>query len=149
MKKADEQHGMQSNDPANDSESNDVFENPLAEREYTPTWNTLADDTGVRNRPLSTTAQSYTVVDERDASAGRRVTTSLAMHQPALPFNGGGLLVSSGEPFSGTGITRRQDISDKNTVPISIIFDRLRNLGKGNCQSPHTTTFRPTNNYEM
>nr|GEV24478.1 DNA helicase [Tanacetum cinerariifolium] len=174
MKKADEQHGMQSNDPADDSESNDVFENPLAEREYTPTcvfelhppaadvedastsrnffeWlrNTLADDTGVCNRPLSTTARSYTVVDERDASAGRRVTTSLAMHQPALPFNGGGLLVSSGEPFSGTGITRRQDISDGNTVPISMIFYRLRNLGKGNCQSPHTTTARPTNNYEM
>ncbi|GJX78674.1 hypothetical protein Tco_0326823 [Tanacetum coccineum] len=36
MKKADEHHVMQSNAPADDCESNDVFENPLAEREYTP-----------------------------------------------------------------------------------------------------------------
>ncbi|GKG33492.1 hypothetical protein Tco_0433651, partial [Tanacetum coccineum] len=53
----------------------------------------------VHNRPLSTTARSYTFVDERDAPAGRRVMTSLEMSQPAIPVNGGGLLVSSGQPF--------------------------------------------------
>ncbi|GKE61488.1 hypothetical protein Tco_1511855 [Tanacetum coccineum] len=212
MKKADEHHVMQLNAPADDCESNDVFENPLAEREYTPLIdlvslsydpsaadvedastsrnirrrlfsgaselqrfpdnaiqnrvatdrycvhvsivferlrNTLADHIGVHNRTLSTTAPSYIVVDERDATAERRVMTSLEMSQPAVPVNGGGLLVSSGQPFSGTSITRRQDIFDGTTVPISMIFNRLRNLGEANCQSPHTTTVRPNNNYEM
>ncbi|GJY44979.1 hypothetical protein Tco_0433192 [Tanacetum coccineum] len=199
MKKADEQHVIQSNAPADDCESNDVFENLLAKREYTPPIvlvflscdppaadvedartsrnvqrhlfsgafelqrlpdnaiqnrvvedkycvhvstvferlrNTLADHTGVRNRPLSTTAPSYTVVDERDAPAGRRVTTSLTMSQPAIPVNGGGLLVSFGQPFSNTGITRRQDISNGTTVPISTIFNWLRNLGDTLLYSP-------------
>nr|GEU63127.1 ATP-dependent DNA helicase PIF1-like [Tanacetum cinerariifolium] len=144
---------------ADDCESNDVFENPLAKREYTPLVelvslnydptaadiedastsqnvsktfeclrNTLANHTGVRNLPLSTMAPSYTAVDERDVPAERHVTTSLAMSQPTVPVNGGGLLVSSRQPFFGTGTTRRQDIFDRTTVPILTIFNRLRNL---------------------
>ncbi|GKA61903.1 hypothetical protein Tco_0761422 [Tanacetum coccineum] len=156
MKKADEQHGMQSNAPADDCELNDVFLNPLAEREYTPpielaikncdppaadvkdaSISRNGEDVcfqehlncnielivgGVRKRSLSATIRSYTAVDERDAPARRRVMTSLAMSQQGIPVNGGGLLVSYGEPFSGTGITRRQHISDGTNVPISIFL---------------------------
>ncbi|GKE23322.1 hypothetical protein Tco_1434834 [Tanacetum coccineum] len=131
MKKADEQHVMQSNapdddlflscdPPAADVEDartsrnvqrrlfsgafelqrlpDNAIQNRVAADRYCVhvstvfEWlrNTLADHTGVRNRPLSTTAPSYTAVDERDAPPGRRVTTSLTMSQPAVPVNGGG-----------------------------------------------------------
>ncbi|GJX62163.1 hypothetical protein Tco_0295063 [Tanacetum coccineum] len=102
MKKADEQHGMQSNAPADDCELNDVFENPLSEREYTP--------------PVELVSLSCDppAADVEDASISRNVRRHLfsgASELQRLPDN----------------TIQNRVAADKYCVHVSTVFERLRN----------------------
>ncbi|GKC58496.1 hypothetical protein Tco_1086094, partial [Tanacetum coccineum] len=103
MKKADEHlqfaHGMQSNTPADDCQLDKVFENPLADREYTPPIEMVSSSCD----PLA--------ADIEDASASRNVRRCLLSGTSELHLRPDNTI-------------QNRVVADRNCVPISTVFER-------------------------